>query len=51
MHPAVLVVLALAVILFVILAWVVIKWLFIVAIVLGLIWLISYFWRGIHGRT
>jgi hypothetical protein len=48
-NPIVLVLLALGVILFIILAWVVIKWLFIIAIVLGLIWVISFFWRGIGG--
>ncbi len=46
-----LVALALLVILFVVLAWVVIKWLFIVAVVLGLIWVITFFWRGIAGRS
>jgi hypothetical protein len=51
MHPIALVLLALAVILFVVLAWVVIKWLFIIAIVLGLIWVISFFWRGVRGHT
>jgi len=50
MHPVVLVLLALAVILFVVLAWVIIKWLFIIAIVLGLIWVISFFWRGIRSH-
>jgi hypothetical protein len=50
-HPVVLVILALAVVLFIVLAWVIVKWLFIIAIVLGLIWLISFFWRGIGGRA
>ena len=47
MHPIALVLIALAVVLFIILAWTIVKWLFIIAIVLGLIWLILFFWRGI----
>ena len=50
MHPLALVLIAAAVILFIVLAWVVIKWLFIIAIVLGLVWVILFFWRGITGR-
>ncbi len=46
-----LVAIAILVILFVVLAWIVIKWLFVVAVVLGLIWLILFFWRGIAGRS
>jgi hypothetical protein len=49
-NPIVLVLLALAVILFVVLAWVIVKWLFIIAIILGLVWVISFFWRGLQGR-
>jgi hypothetical protein len=43
--------LALVVILVIVLAWTVVKWLFIIAIVLGLIWLILFFWRGITKRA
>jgi hypothetical protein len=28
----------------------VVKWLFIIAIVVGLIWLIGFFWRGAEAR-
>ena len=50
MHPIALVLIAALVILFIVLAWVVIKWLFIIAIVLGLVWVILFFWRGITSR-
>ena len=48
MNAIVLVLLALGVVLFAVLAWTVIKWLFIVAVVLGLVWLILFFTRGIR---